>query len=106
MRWDNGNGRITVIYSKTDVEAEDAVVAVPPVAMRAPNAICPVDVRSDEKVLGLSESQVRRCVVCSWMLHCGHFLAMMRAVLPIVPVAQPSTAAADKLTLVVRRQNP
>ena len=106
MRWDDGNGRITVIHSKTDVEAEDAAVAFTPVAMRPPNAICPVDVRSDEKVLELSESLVRRCTVYSRCFTAGHFLAMMRAVVPIVPVAQPSTAAADKLTLVVRRQNP
>ena len=30
QRWDNGSGRITVIRSKTDVEAQGAVVAITP----------------------------------------------------------------------------
>ena len=34
QRWDDGSGRITVIRSKTDVEAPGAVVAITPVAMR------------------------------------------------------------------------
>ena len=35
QRWDDGSGRVTVIRSKTDVEAQGAVVAITPVAMRA-----------------------------------------------------------------------
>ena len=35
QRWDDGSGRITVIRSKTDVEAQGAVVAITPAAMRA-----------------------------------------------------------------------
>ena len=34
QRWDDGSGRITVIRSKTDVEAAGAVVAITPAAMR------------------------------------------------------------------------
>ena len=106
MRWDDGNGRITVIHSKTDVEAEEAVVAVTssPCALLTPSA------------RWMSEA-MRRCWGCrshrfdaalsvAGCFTAGHFLATMRAFLPIVPVAQASTAAADKLTLVVRRQNP
>ena len=36
QRWDDGSGRITVIRSKTDVEAQGAVVAITPAAMQAP----------------------------------------------------------------------
>ena len=35
QRWDDGSGRITVIRSKTDVEAQGAVVAITPAAMKA-----------------------------------------------------------------------
>ena len=41
QRWDDGSGRITVIRSKTDAEAQGAVVAVTPAAMRALDAIRP-----------------------------------------------------------------
>ena len=41
QRWDDGSGRITVIRSKTDVEAQGAVVAITPAAMRALDAIRP-----------------------------------------------------------------
>ena len=34
QRWDDGSGRITVIRSKTDVEAAGAVVAITPAAMK------------------------------------------------------------------------
>ena len=34
--WDDGSGRITVIRSKTAVEAQDAVVAITPAAMQGP----------------------------------------------------------------------
>ena len=38
QRWDDGSGRITVIRSKTDVEAQGAVVAITPAAMQALDA--------------------------------------------------------------------
>ena len=41
QRWDDGSGRITVIRSKTDVEAQGAVVAITPATMRALDAIRP-----------------------------------------------------------------
>ena len=44
QRWDDGSGRITVILSKTDVEAAGAVVAITPTAMQALDAIRPVGV--------------------------------------------------------------
>ena len=34
QRWDDGSGRITVVRSKTDAEAQGAVVAITPAAMR------------------------------------------------------------------------
>ena len=42
QRWDDGSGRITVIRSKTDAEAQGAVVAITLAAMKALNAIRPV----------------------------------------------------------------
>ena len=79
-RWDDGSGRITVVRSKTDVEAEGAVVAITPVAMKALDAIRPVGVASDEKVFGLSESQIARRVkaiaraagLADWEFFSGH----------------------------------
>ena len=62
QRWDDGSGRITVIRSKTDTEAEGAVVAITPAAVQALDAIRPVGVTSGEKVFGLSESQIARRV--------------------------------------------
>ena len=62
QRWDDGSGRITVIRSKTDVEAAGAVVAITPAAMAALSAIRPVGAASDERVFGLSESQIARRV--------------------------------------------
>ena len=50
QRWDDGSGRITVIRSKTDVEATGAVVAITPAAMGALDAIRPVGAGGDEKV--------------------------------------------------------
>ena len=58
QRWDDGSGRITVSRSKTDVEAAGAVVAITPAAMKALAAIRPVGAGGDEKVFGLSESQI------------------------------------------------
>ena len=62
QRWDDGSGRITVIRSKTDAEAQGAVVAITPAAMNALDAIRPVGVDSGQKVFGLSESQIVRRV--------------------------------------------
>ena len=39
QRWDDGSGRITVVRSKTDAEAQGAVVAITPAAMQALSAI-------------------------------------------------------------------
>ena len=80
QRWDDGSGRITVIRSKTDVEAQGATVAVTPVAMKALEAIRPAGVASEEKVFGLSESQITRRVktiaraagLADWELFSGH----------------------------------
>ena len=62
QRWDDGSGRITVVRSKTDVEAQGAVVAITPAAMRALDAIRPMGVGGEVKVFGLSESQIARRV--------------------------------------------
>ena len=61
-RWDDGSGRITVIRSKTDVEAQGAVVAITPAAMEALDAIRPAGVDGRMEVFGLSESQIARRV--------------------------------------------
>ena len=60
QRWEDGSGRITVIRSKTDAEAQGAVVAITPGAMGALSAIRPAGVAGDVKVFGLSESQIAR----------------------------------------------
>ena len=62
VRWDDGSGRITVIRSKTDAEAQGAVVAITPAAMKALDAIRPVSAGGEVKVFGLSESQIARRV--------------------------------------------
>ena len=80
QRWDDGSGRITVIRSKTDAEVQGAVVAITPVAMEALSAIRPAGVASDEKVFGLSESQIARRVKAiaraagleNWEFFSGH----------------------------------
>ena len=80
QRWDDGSGRITVVRSKTDVEAAGAVVAITPDAMRALDAIRPAGVGGGEKVFGLSESQIARRVkviakaagLADWELFSGH----------------------------------
>ena len=80
QRWDDGSGRITVVRSKTDVEAQGAVVAVTSAAMKALDAIRPAGVASDEKVFGLSESQIARRVkavaraagLADWEYFSGH----------------------------------
>ena len=80
QRWDDGSGRITVIRSKTDVEAQGAVVAITPAAMNALDAIRPDGVDSTQKVFGLSESQIARRVkviakaagLSDWEFFSGH----------------------------------
>ena len=80
QRWDDGSGRITVVRSKTDVEAQGATVAITPAAMTALSAIKPAGVASDVKVFGLSESQIARRVkviakaagLADWEFFSGH----------------------------------
>ena len=62
QRWNDGSGRITIIRSKSDVEASGAVVAVTPAAMRALDAIRSVGIGGKQKVFGLLESQISRRV--------------------------------------------
>ena len=80
QRWDDGSGRITVVRSKTDVEATGAVVAITPAAMRALDVIRPAGVDGGVKVFGLSESQIARRVkavakaagLSDWEFFSGH----------------------------------
>ena len=80
QRWDDGSGRITVVRSKTDVEAQGAVVAITPAAMRSLDAIRPMGVGGEVKVFGLSESQIARRVkviakaagLADWEFFSGH----------------------------------
>ena len=80
QRWDDGSGRITVLRSKTDVEAQGAVVAITPAAMLALDAVRPAGVGGAVKVFGLSESQIARRVKAiakatglpDWELFSGH----------------------------------
>ena len=80
QRWDDGSGRITVIRSKTDAEAQGAVVAITPAAMNALDAIRRAGVASSAKVFGLSESQIARRVkavakaagLTDWEYFSGH----------------------------------
>ena len=60
--WEDGSGRITVIRSKTDAEAQGAVVAITPAAMQALSALRPTGAGGEVKVFGLSESQIARRV--------------------------------------------
>ena len=84
QRWDDGSGRITVVRSKTDVEAQGAVVVITPAAMRALDAIRPVGVGGWQKVFGLSESQIARRVkaiakaagLSDWENFSGHRLPL------------------------------
>ena len=62
QRWEDGSGRITVIRSKTDAEAQGATVAITPAAMDALSAIRPAGVGGEARVFGLSESQIARRV--------------------------------------------
>ena len=80
QRWDDGSGRITVVRSKTDVEAAGAVVAITPAAMQALDAIRPAGAGGEVKVFGLSESQIARRVkviaraagLADWEFFSGH----------------------------------
>ena len=80
QRWDDGSGRITVIRSKTDAEAQDATVAITPAAMQVLSAIRPAGVAGEVKVFGLSESQIARRVkaiakaagLADWEYFSGH----------------------------------
>ena len=80
QRWEDGSGRITVIRSKTDAEAQGAVVAVTPAAMQALSTIRPVGVGDEVRVFGLSESQIARRVkaiaraagLSDWEFFSGH----------------------------------
>ena len=80
QRWDDGSGRITVIRSKTDAEAQGAVVDITRVAMRALDTIRPAGVGGEVKVFGLSESQIARRVkaiaraagLADWEIFSGH----------------------------------
>ena len=80
QRWDDGSGRITVVRSKTDVEAAGAVVAVIPAAMKTLDAIRPSGVGGAVKVFGLSESQIARRMkviakaagLADWEFFSGH----------------------------------
>ena len=56
MQWrDDGSGRIIVIRSKTDIDAQGAVVVITPAAMKALSAMRPVGVAGDEKVFGIAD---------------------------------------------------
>ena len=80
QRWGDGSGRITVLRSKTDVEAQGVTVAITPAAMAALSAMRPAGVASGEKVFGLSESQIARRVkviaraagLADWEFFSGH----------------------------------
>ena len=80
QRWHDGSGRITVVRSKTDAEAQGAVVAITPAAMNALDAIRPAGVGSEVKVFGLSDSQIARRVkavaraagLADWEFFSGH----------------------------------
>ena len=80
VRWDDGSGRITVVRSKTDAEAQGAVVAITPAAMKALDAIRPAGAGGEAKVFGLSESQIARRVkviakaagLADWEFFSGH----------------------------------
>ena len=80
QRREDGSGRITVIRSKTDVEAQGATVAITPAAMKALDAIRPAGVDGGVKVFGLSESQIARRVkaiaraagLSDWEFFSGH----------------------------------
>ena len=76
----NSSANITVIRSKTDAEAQRALVAITAAVLQVLSAIRPAGVASDEKVFGLSESQIARPVKAiaraaeleNWEFFSGH----------------------------------
>ena len=80
QRWEDGSGRLTVVRSKTDAEAQGATVAMTPAAMGVLDAIRPAGVGADGKLFELSESQIARRVkaiakaagLSDWELFSGH----------------------------------
>ena len=80
QRWEDGSGRITVVRSKTDAEAQGATVAITPAALDALSALRPAGVGGGVKVFGLSESQIARRVKAiakaagleNWEFFSGH----------------------------------
>ena len=61
QRWDDGSGRITVIRSKTDIEAQGAVVAITPAAMTA------LENGPETPILPKLRFSVRRLSMSSWV---------------------------------------
>ena len=80
QRWDDASGGVTVVRSKTDAEAQGAVVALTPAAVEALNAIRPAGVDGGVRVFELSESQIARRVkaiakaagLADWEYFSGH----------------------------------
>ena len=80
QRRDDVTGRITVVRSKTDAEAQGATVAITPAAMAALSAIRPPGVGGEVKVFGLSESEIARRAkvvakaagLANWEFFSGH----------------------------------
>ena len=62
QRWDDGSGRITVPGSQTGIWTEGAIVAITGKTMEALDAMRPSDAASDDRVFGLSASQIVRRV--------------------------------------------
>ena len=80
QHWGRWQRHITVLRSKTDVEAQGAVVAITPAATNALEAIRPVGAGGEVKVFGLSESQIARRIKAiakaagleNWEFFSGH----------------------------------
>ena len=80
QRCDDGSGRINVVRSKTDAEAQGTTMAVTPAAMDALIAVRPVGAGGDVRMFGLSESQIARRVKAiakaagleNWEFFSGH----------------------------------
>ena len=78
--WDDGSGPRHRGPSKTNAEAQGAVVAITPAAMRALDAMRPAGVGGEVRVFGLSESQIARRVkaiakaagLADWEFFSGH----------------------------------